>query len=163
MVFVKDNLKALSILFGLIIMGMIVMSVVSFGQERFQLPPVVGCSSKVFAYTSRILLSVTIFFDRFIACFKIHGNVGFFIVTTDFLGYTGTVLVLVLKEFCNPHIDWAVFYNQFAGYVGIFCCITFICSFVYLHQRFRKENGLVVKSNEVLELDTASRNAITMA
>ena len=36
-------------------------------------------------------------------------------------------------------------------------------SFVYLHQRFRKENGLVVKSNEVLELDTASRNAITMA
>ena len=35
--------------------------------------------------------------------------------------------------------------------------------FVYLHQRFRKENGLVVKSNEVLELDTASRNAITMA
>ena len=43
------------------------------------------------------------------------------------------------------------------------CCITFICSFVYLHQRFRKGNGLVVKSNEVLELDTASRNAITMA
>ena len=41
--------------------------------------------------------------------------------------------------------------------------MTFICSFVYLHQRFRKENGLVVKSNEVLELDTASRNAITMA
>ena len=33
----------------------------------------------------------------------------------------------------------------------------------YLHQRFRKENGLAVKSNEVLELDTASRNAITMA
>ena len=37
------------------------------------------------------------------------------------------------------------------------------CSFVYLHQRFRKENRLAVKSNEVLELDTASRNAITMA
>ena len=65
--------------------------------------------------------------------------------------------------FSKVSSDWAVFYNQFAGYVGIFCCITFICSFVYLHQRFRKENGLAVKSNEVLELDTASRNAITMA
>ena len=163
MVFVKDNLKALSILFGLIIMGMIVMSVVSFGQERFQLPPVVWLFVQSLCLYIAYLTFQTIFFDRFIACFKIHGNVGFFIVTTDFLGYTGTVLVLVLKEFCNPHIDWAVFYNQFAGYVGIFCCITFICSFVYLHQRFRKENGLVVKSNEVLELDTASRNAITMA
>ena len=163
MVFVKDNLKALSILFGLIIMGMIVMSVVSFGQERFQLPPVVWLFVQSLCLYIAYLTFQTIFFDRFIACFKIHGNVGFFIVTTDFLGYTGTVLVLVLKEFCNPHIDWAVFYNQFAGYVGIFCCITFICSFVYLHQRFRKENGLAVKSNEVLELDTASRNAITMA
>lgn len=163
MVFVKDNLKALSILFGLIIMGMIVMSVVSFGQERFQLSPVVWLFVQSLCLYIAYLTFQTIFFDRFIACFKIHGNVGFFIVTTDFLGYTGTVLVLVLKEFCNPHIDWAVFYNQFAGYVGIFCCITFICSFVYLHQRFRKENGLVVKSNEVLELDTASQNAITMA
>ncbi len=34
MVFVKDNLKALSVLFGLIIVGMIAMSVVSFGQDR---------------------------------------------------------------------------------------------------------------------------------
>ena len=40
MVFVKDNLKALSVLFGLIIMGMIAMSVVSFGQDRFRLSPV---------------------------------------------------------------------------------------------------------------------------
>lgn len=40
MVFVKDNLKALSVLFGLIIVGMIAMSVVSFGQDRFRLSPV---------------------------------------------------------------------------------------------------------------------------
>ena len=113
MVFVKDNLKALSILFGLIIMGMIVMSVVSFGQERFQLSPVVWLFVQSLCLYIAYLTFQTIFFDRFIACFKIHGNVGFFIVTTDFLGYTGTVLVLVLKEFCNPHIDWAVFYNQF--------------------------------------------------
>ena len=102
MVFVKDNLKALSILFGLIIMGMIVMSVVSFGQERFQLPPVVWLFVQSLCLYIAYLTFQTIFFDRFIACFKIHGNVGFFIVTTDFLGYTGTVLVLVLKEFLQP-------------------------------------------------------------
>ena len=163
MVLVKDNLKALSVLFGLIIAGMIVMSVVSFGQQQLRLSPVIWLFIQSLCLYIAYLTFQTIFFDRFIACFRIRGNVGFFIVTTDFLGYTGTVLVLVLKEFCNPHIDWAVFYNQFAGYVGIFCCITFICSFVYLHQRFRKENGLAAKNNAVLELDTAPRNAITMA
>lgn len=163
MVFVKNNLKVLSILFGLIITGMIVMSVVSFGQARFQLSPVAWLFVQSLCLYIAYLTFQTIFFDRFIACFKIRGNVGFFILTTDFLGYTGTVLVLVLKEFCNPDIDWGVFYNRFAGYVGIFCCIIFICSFVYLRQRFRKENALLVKNDEVLKVAPTSQNAVTMA
>ena len=161
MVLVKDNLKALSVLFGLIIVGMIVMSVVSFGQQQFQLSPVIWLFIQSLCLYIAYLTFQTIFFDRFIACFRIRGNVGFFIVTTDFLGYTGTVLVLVLKEFCNPDIDWAVFYNRFAGYVGIFCCVTFVCSFVYLHQRFRKETGVTAPREETIE--ATPQNAITVA
>lgn len=161
MVLVKDNLKALSVLFGLIIAGMIVMSVVSFGQQQLRLSPVIWLFIQSLCLYIAYLTFQTIFFDRFIACFKIRGNVGFFIVTTDFLGYTGTVLVLVLKEFCNPDIDWAVFYNQFAGYVGIFCCVTFVCSFVYLHQRFRKETGVTAPREETIE--ATPQNAITVA
>ena len=161
MVLVKDNLKALSVLFGLIIAGMIVMSVVSFGQQQLRLSPVIWLFIQSLCLYSAYLTFQTIFFDRFIACFRIRGNVGFFIVTTDFLGYTGTVVVLVLKEFCNPDIDWAVFYNQFAGYVGIFCCVTFVCSFVYLHQRFRKETGVTAPREETIE--ATPQNAITVA
>lgn len=161
MVLVKDNLKALSVLFGLIIAGMIVMSVVSFGQQQLRLSPVIWLFIQSLCLYIAYLTFQTIFFDRFIACFRIRGNVGFFIVTTDFLGYTGTVLVLVLKEFCNPDIDWAVFYNQFAGYVGIFCCVTFVCSFVYLHQRFRKETGVTAPREETIE--ATPQNAITVA
>ena len=161
MVLVKDNLKALSILFGLIIAGMIVMSVVSFGQQQLRLSPVIWLFIQSLCLYIAYLTFQTIFFDRFIACFRIRGNVGFFIVTTDFLGYTGTVLVLVLKEFCNPDINWAVFYNQFAGYVGIFCCVTFVCSFVYLHQRFRKETGVTAPREETIE--ATPQNAITVA
>lgn len=161
MVLVKDNLKALSVLFGLIIAGMIVMSVVSFGQQQLRLSPVIWLFIQSLCLYIAYLTFQTIFFDRFIACFRIRGNVGFFIVTTDFLGYTGTVVVLVLKEFCNPDIDWAVFYNQFAGYVGIFCCVTFVCSFVYLHQRFRKETGVTAPREETIE--ATPQNAITVA
>ncbi len=161
MVFVKDNLKALSVLFVLIMSGMVVMSVVSFGQEQFRLSPVAWLFIQSLCLYITYLTFQTIFFDRFIACFRIRGNVGFFIVTTDFLGYTGTVVVLVLKEFCNPNIDWALFYNQLAGYVGIFCCILFACSFVYLHQRFRRETGVTAAREETLE--AVPQNAITVA
>ena len=41
----------------------------------------------------------TIFFERFIACFKIRGNVGFFIITIDFVGYLGTLALLFFKEY----------------------------------------------------------------
>lgn len=161
MVFVKDNLKALSVLFVLIMSGMVVMSVVSFGQEQFRLSPVAWLFIQSLCLYITYLTFQTIFFDRFIACFRIRGNVGFFIVTTDFLGYTGTIVVLVLKEFCNPNIDWALFYNQLAGYVGIFCCILFACSFVYLHQRFRRETGMTAAREETLE--AVPQNAITVA
>lgn len=144
MFFIKNNLTALSVLFGLITAGMIVLSVVSFGQEHFRLSPVAWLFIQSLCLYIAYLTFQTVFFDRFIACFRIQGNTGFFIVTTDFLGYTGTVLALVLKEFCNPGIDWAVFYNRFAGYVGLVCCVAFLCSFVYLHLRFRKENRAAV-------------------
>ncbi len=144
MFFVKDHAKALSILFKLIITGMIVMSVVSFGQPTFHLSPVIWLFIQSICLYIVYLTFQTIFFDRFIACFQIKGNVGFFIVTTDFLGYTGTVLVLVIKEFLSPDIHWATFYNQLAGYVGIFCGIMFLCSYIYLYKR--SKNSIKEKS-----------------
>lgn len=141
MVFVKSNLKALTVLLSLIIVCMVVMSVVSFGHEQLHLNPVVWLFIQSLCLYMAYLTFQTIFFDRFIACFKIRGNVGFFIAMNDFLGYTGTVIVLVIKEFMSPDINWAVFYNQMAGYVGIICLVAFICSLVYLHQRYRRENA----------------------
>ena len=84
----------------------------------------------------------SIFFDRFIACFKIKGNVGFFIVTIDFIGYTGTVLVLMFKEFAHTEINWLEFYNLLSGYVGLICTVAFTCSMIYLIQRYKKEKLL---------------------
>ena len=74
----------------------------------------------------------TIFFERFIACFKIKGNVGFFIITIDFVGYLGTLGLLLFKEFYATHIDWASFYNYMSLYIGIACCLAFIGSLIYM-------------------------------
>ncbi len=159
-----DSVVTLTILaiFGLIITGMMVMAFVSFGQERMGLSPVTWLFLQSLCLYMAYLTFQTIFFDRFIACFKIRGNVGFFIVLTDFLGYTGTILVLVLKEFVGTRLDWAVFYNQLAGYVGIFCCATFVASFVYLRQRYRKETALC-GCEEIATLEPTENNVLTIA
>lgn len=91
MVFVRNNLKALSILLGLIIIGMVVMSIVSFGYQSLQLGTITWLFIQSLCLYIAFLTFQTIFFDRFIACFKIRGNVGFFIILIDFLGYTGTM------------------------------------------------------------------------
>lgn len=73
MVFVRSNLKALSILLGLIIISMVVMAVVSFGYEQLQLSAIVWLFIQSLCLYLAFLTFQTIFFDRFIACFKIRG------------------------------------------------------------------------------------------
>lgn len=166
MVFIKDNLKALSVLLGLIMVGMVVMSVVSFGYKQIQLSPVTWLFVQSICLYMAYLTFQTIFYDRFIACFKIRGNVGFFIALNDFLGYAGTVIVLVAKEFFSPDINWAEFYNLMAGYTGVICCITFACSFVYLHQRYRRDNEKTVKVDQeqkCTELERIPERVFTVA
>ena len=77
----------------------------------------------------------TIFFERFIACFKIRGNVGFFIITIDFVGYAGTVPLLVFKEYWLTGIDWSAFYNHMNLYIGLICCLAFVGSASYIMRR----------------------------
>ena len=165
MVFVKDNLKALSVLLGLIIVGMVVMSFVSFSYKQLRLDPVTWLFIQSLCLYIAYLTFQTIFFDRFIACFRIRGNVGFFIALNDFLGYAGTVIVLIAKEFFNPDINWTEFYNLMAGYVGVICCVCFICSFAYLHQRYRRENRTVCagKLKQPATVDAVAEQSYTIA
>ena len=118
------------------------MSFVSLNYDTLQLSTVTWLFIQSLSLYIAYLCFQSIFFDRFIACFKIKGNVGFFIVTIDFIGYTGTVLVLMFKEFFNTDINWLDFYNQMSGYVGIICTVAFSCSIVYLVQRHKKEELL---------------------
>lgn len=89
----------------------------------------------------------TIFFERFIACFKVQGNVGFFIITIDFIGYLGTLCLLLFKEFQAPHIDWTSFYNGMSVYIGIACCLAFAGSIIYMINKVYTVKGFkIVKS-----------------
>lgn len=134
LILIRNNRKALLLLLGMVICGMVCMSYLSFCYDSLQWNPETWLFFQSLCLYMAYLCFQTIFFDRFIACFRIQGNVGFFIVLIDFVGYLGTVIVLTVKEFFNPDIDWLVFYNRLAGYVGMSCVILFLGAFIYLCQ-----------------------------
>lgn len=147
---VKSHIKVLSTLLTLVIAGAVTLSFVAFNYDSLQLSPLVWLFIQSLCLYFSYLSFQTIFFDRFIACFRIRGNVGFFIAMVDSIGYTGTVLVLVFKECFNPNLDWLEFYNTMAGTVGIVCCTAFTVSLFYLMQRYRKGKRKEIREKATL-------------
>ena len=146
---VRSNIKVLCMLLGLVTCGTATLSSLAFNYSALQLQPMTWLFLQSLSLYTVYLSFQTLFFERFIACFKIKGNVGFFIITLDFIGYTGTVVVLIFKEFFNPAVNWLDFYNLMSGYVGMACSVAFIGSAVYLIQRYRREKYAEVSGEEL--------------
>ena len=68
----------------------------------------------------------------------------------DSIGYTGTVVVLVVKECFNPDLNWLEFYNTMAGTVGIVCTFAFTLAMVYMMQKYKrgKQSEIEIGKNE---------------
>lgn len=159
MTLVRRNIRALSILLVMVTLGAAVMSVISFGYDVVRLSPVVWLFVQSLCLYVAYLAFQTIFFDRFIACFKVRGNVGFFIATIDAIGYTGTVCILMVKEFATPDLDWLAFYNLLAGCVGVFCVAAFSVAGVLILRRYRREQRVVEQPEGGVNLYRPSRVA----
>ena len=126
MVFVKSNIKVLVALLGLVVLGTATMSFISFNYDSLQLDAITWLFVQRLCLYIAYLCFQSIFFDRIIA----------------FIGYTGTVLVLMFKEFAHVDINWLEFYNILSGYVGLICTVAFTCSMINLIQRNKKEKQL---------------------
>ena len=133
-----DHLKVLCFLLILSIGGMGTLSFIGGNFSQLNLPLEVWLFLQSFCLDIAYLSFQTIFFERFIACFKVKGNVGFFIITIDFIGYVGTLALLLFKEFFASHIHWTDFYNQMSLYIGMVCCVAFVGSLIYIIREKRR-------------------------
>lgn len=144
--FFRSNIRALLWLMTLVIAGCLTMTYVSFHYETLNLKPVTGLFIQSLSLYIAYLTFQTIFFDRFIACFRIKGNVGFFIALIDFIGYLGTVTLLSTKEFLNIELEWFALFNHIAGFVGATCSILFIVASILIHRKYMQ--GLKLKNTD---------------
>lgn len=137
---VGNHLRALCLLLIFSTIGMGTIAFLGAEAEALDIPTTAWLFMQTFCIDIAYLSFQTIFFERFIACFKVKGNVGFFIITIDFVGYLGTLALLLFKEFMAPHVDWTSFYNGMSVYVGIICCIAFAGSIIYIINKVYKTN-----------------------
>ena len=141
---VGNHLRALCLILIFAAIGMGTIAFLGAEGEALGIPTTAWLFLQTFSIDIAYLSFQTIFFERFIACFRVKGNVGFFIITIDFIGYLGTLALLLYKEFMAPHIDWTSFYNTMSVYVGVTCCLAFTGSIIYIINKVYRANGFKI-------------------
>lgn len=51
-----------------------------------------------------------LFLERFMAAYKVKGNIGFFFYLMDSIGYLGSCVLILNKELFNSHTDWLPYF-----------------------------------------------------
>lgn len=136
--FIRSHKQVLALLLGLVIAGSLLLVFTAHYYDRLQLSPLVWMFTQSLGVYIAFLTFQTLFFERFVSCFRIEGNVGFFIVVIDFVGYVGTVAVLLFKELFITELNWIEFYNEMVTILGITCCVLFGGCLAWLGQQNKR-------------------------
>ncbi len=135
---IKKNITVLVSMLIVVVLSNITMAYISLNYEALQLSTVTWLFMQSLPLYIAYLAFQSVFFDRFIACFKVKGNVGYFIALIDFVGYVGTVTVLMIKEMMGVDFDWFKTYNYLSATVGIVSAVTFTLAIVFIIAAYRK-------------------------
>ncbi len=138
MILIKDNAKSLNILLLLMMTGSLFVLFTSlFFNQLSTTPPVTWLFLQSIGIYTAYLAFQTIFFDRFIACFRIAGNVGFFIYLADFLGYLFSCVFLLGKSVLGFEINWLQYYNSLSIGISLICILSITIALKVLYNKQR--------------------------
>lgn len=131
MIFIKNNKNAFFINFLIVFIGglLLLFSTLLF-YKNFMSPTmwmiIVGFSM----YLPYIAFHA-LFFERWIAYFKIKSNIGFLMYVADAAGYLGSTLVLLFKNFNNTQYSWVTFFTFSAILTSTIIIILSIANYIY--------------------------------
>jgi hypothetical protein len=78
-----------------------------------------------------------LFLDRFIAAFRVKGNIGFFFYFMDSIGYLGSCFIIVNKEILNAKVNWLNYFLAISFILGIIGIVSIIISWVYFNRKYK--------------------------
>jgi hypothetical protein len=140
MIFIKNNKHAFFINFLLVFIGGILLLLSTLLFYNQLMSPTYWMIIVGFSMYLPYIAFHALFFERWIAYFKIKSNIGFLMYVADAAGYLGSTLVLLFKNFNSIQYSWVSFFTFSALITSIFIIILSIANFIY----FKKQDNLQV-------------------
>lgn len=140
MVLLKNNSKAFFLIHGIMLFGFAAMLVSTYLYVHGHLSPLVWVLVQGIGLYISYIVFQSLYFERFIAAFKIKGNVGFLIYMSDFTGYLGSCIILILKEFSDFKANWGDFFITLNYTVALGGIAMVFVSFIYFWKKSTQLN-----------------------
>ena len=138
---VRDNVRALLAMHGMIVLGAALLGFSTLAFQLGLLPPLpwiiltgAGLYLGYIPYNAML-------FDRMIAVIGTAGNTGFLIYIADASGYAGSVVMLLLRSFAAPKVDWVPFYAGSAYVTAIAIAVLTSLSAIAFVTRYWKRRS----------------------
>jgi MFS family permease len=125
---VRDNLKALMLVHGMIFFGAALLAGSTLAQTLGWIDPVTWMVLSGAGLYMAYIPYNAVLFDRMIAVTRDVGNVGFLIYLSDASGYAGSIGLMLLRDFGSLHPDWLGFFRSTAYLTAAACAICAVLS-----------------------------------
>jgi hypothetical protein len=135
---VPDNRKALWINLLFVGVGAVLIITATWLLERQQLSPVAWMTLVgLGVYLAYVPYNCTLF-ERLIAVVRQRSNVGFVLYMADFVGYMGSVAIVLYKNFGTGNISWLRFYTQMAYVLPLASVVLLLFAYLYFKRKFNE-------------------------
>ncbi len=135
LILIRNNLKAFVIIHVIIISGFVVSVLATIGFDLHLIGPVAWMSIVGLGLYMAYIPYSAIFYERMLANFQFAGNIGFIIYLSDSMGYLGSALVLIYREFGTSDISWGLFFKHTVYAVSIIGGVFAIASLIYFKRK----------------------------
>lgn len=142
-VLIRKNLLAFNTGIWLTIVGGLVMVIATYLFQKSLISPIMWIvSTGIGVYLPYILFHCLIF-ERLIALLHYNGNVGFLFYTADSLGYLGSVVILILKEFFKYDGSWTSFFISL-NFIAAILILLFAFATIFYFNKIKSINRKTV-------------------
>ena len=143
MIFVKNNKFAFFMNLIIILLSGVFLFIITVLIMINKFDPVYWMILSGFAMYLPYIIFHTVYFERWIAYFKIKGNIGFLMYISDAAGYLGSTFILLFKNFNSFQISWIDFFKISALSTSVL--IISLSILIFFHFKKQQKNIIFTK------------------
>ncbi|HLP94361.1 MAG TPA: DUF5690 family protein [Saprospiraceae bacterium] len=139
MVFIKRNFQAFWLNHMVTMSGAVLLIASTLLFDEKLISPLLWMIGSGFGLFLPYILFNGVLFDRFMAAFQEKGNVGFLMYMADSIGYLGSVVVMLWRNFSADSLSWLSFYSKLCYGGGILILALMGLSYSYFSHKSQQK------------------------